>query len=130
MEEAYAEVPGTGQAFGRHSCSQKGIGPRFRPVRQAQGGGRAAGPHLREVVERYEAERADQAAPFRRLPGHWAGVALRFGVDKPREPQETSCEGFGSLDRTQPCLVDALWVVFLSARLSTAKVLAGGKGPV
>ena len=27
---------------------------------------------------------------------------------------------FGSVDRAQPCLVDALWVVLLSARLSTA----------
>ena len=52
-----------------------------------------------------------------------------LGDDGPREPQGAACEGFGSLDRAQPCVVDALWVVFLGARLSTAKALAGGRGP-
>ena len=99
---------------------RSGLGPASGPARQAQGGGRAAGPHLREDVERREAERADRAARPRRLPRHRAGGAVRFGDDGPREPQEASCEGFCSLDRSQPCLVDALWVVFLSARLSTA----------
>ena len=99
---------------------RSGLGPASGPARQAQGGGRAAGPHLREDVDRREAERADRAADPRRPLGHRAGGALRFGDDGPREPQEASCEGFGSLDRAQPCVVDALWVVFLSARLSTA----------
>ena len=113
---AHHSDPALGSVGEHASSGERGGGLRggaaSGPARQAQGGG--------EDVERREAERSDRAAPPRRLPGHRAGGALRFGDDGLREPQEASCEGFGSLDRAQPCLVDALWVVFLSARLSTA----------
>ena len=49
-----------------------------KAYRETQGGDRAAGPHLREVVYRRAAERADWAASARRKPRLRAGGALRF----------------------------------------------------
>ena len=105
VEEAYAEVPGTGQVAGGATVAvRRGLGPAAGSARQDQGGGREQqAPRLREVAERCEAERADHAAPPRRLPGHWAGGgALHFFFcdDGPREPQGAS--GGASVQWTAP----------------------------
>ena len=83
-----------------------------KAYRETQGGDRAAGPHLREVV--FGARQSVQTGPHLPVGSRDFGQEGLFvcGDDKSREPQETSGEGFGSLDRAQPCLVDALWVVF------------------